>query len=492
MAGFRKADPKQAFLKMVLYGPSGSGKTASSLLIAEGLARSCGKRVAFVDTERGTDFYAMPVPERAFHPEPFDFDAIYTRSITEVTEEVAKIDTNVHGVVIVDSITHLWEAAKNSYTGPKSKNGQIPLHAWGKIKAPYKQLMEWAVNSKCHVIICGRQGQDFAEDESGQMTAAGYKLKAEGETQYEPHICIRLEQVKPGAAPRAVVEKDRSSVLQGKIIEWPNFDTIARPLLPLLGKTQATVPTEAGAANRDAERMAATDAKKAQVSKDHLRTFAAQMELCKTPEELACINKMLTPSIKEEFTSDDLAKLRAKWTAASKRIAAIQAEEPQQNGGAKGIGSAPPAEAIEPPSSPPPSLSPETDSPDRRFEAVLARVGKLTSDAQKAEELCNPRETLKEIVEEATALGVEVDARDVAYFMRLHILRLWDLTTTTVDLTDIAGRWTDEMKQMLGQYLDECRSRYRERIQEVAKSPGKPRLAAPPSIPVPKLTRRRI
>ena len=88
MAGFRKAKAEQAALKIGLYGPPGSGKSFTSLLLAEGLVKNTGKRIAFVDTERGTDFYCQAVAQRAIHPEAFDFDAIYTRSITEVTSAI--------------------------------------------------------------------------------------------------------------------------------------------------------------------------------------------------------------------------------------------------------------------------------------------------------------------------------------------------------------------------------------------------------------------
>jgi hypothetical protein len=51
MAGFRKAKAEQAALKMGIYGPPGPGKTFTSLLMAEGLAKATGKRIAVVDTE---------------------------------------------------------------------------------------------------------------------------------------------------------------------------------------------------------------------------------------------------------------------------------------------------------------------------------------------------------------------------------------------------------------------------------------------------------
>ncbi|MEG0635799.1 MAG: AAA family ATPase, partial [Pseudomonas sp.] len=47
---FKKAERKQAKLRLALAGPSGSGKTFSALLMAKGL----GGRIAVIDTEHGS------------------------------------------------------------------------------------------------------------------------------------------------------------------------------------------------------------------------------------------------------------------------------------------------------------------------------------------------------------------------------------------------------------------------------------------------------
>ncbi|MBX6495444.1 ATP-binding protein, partial [Pseudomonas syringae pv. tomato] len=47
---FKKAERKQAKLRLALAGPSGSGKTYSALLMAKGL----GGRIAVIDTEQGS------------------------------------------------------------------------------------------------------------------------------------------------------------------------------------------------------------------------------------------------------------------------------------------------------------------------------------------------------------------------------------------------------------------------------------------------------
>lgn len=172
MSGFRKAKAEQAALKIGIYGPTGSGKTFSSLLMAEGLARMCGRRIAFVDTERGTDFYTKEVAQRKTHPEAFDFDAIYTRSLVDTLRECRKLDPKEHCCIVIDSITHLWESAIAAYGGNKTRAGTIPMHAWGSIKRPYKELMNWALNSPLHVFICGKSMNSLKTKAGNSKTSA--------------------------------------------------------------------------------------------------------------------------------------------------------------------------------------------------------------------------------------------------------------------------------------------------------------------------------
>ncbi|MGR3310959.1 MAG: AAA family ATPase, partial [Candidatus Brocadiales bacterium] len=254
---FKKAQPKQAYLKLGIYGPPGSGKTATALLLAEGLANVTKKRVAYVDTERGTDFYAQDVNERSWHPPAFDFDAIYSRSLDEVLRACNGLNTNEHGVLVIDSITHIWEAAINAYNGKMTKINTIPIYAWGKIKKPYKSMMSILINAPIHVIICGRQGNEFEEDDTGQISKSGVKMKAEPETPYEPHILARMYQTKvaePNIPANSCVmyfEKDRTGIFTGKRIAYPTFDTF-KPILALLGHTQGHVDTAEESSSKDA------------------------------------------------------------------------------------------------------------------------------------------------------------------------------------------------------------------------------------------------
>ena len=316
MAGFRKAKAEQAALKMGIYGPPGAGKTFTALLLAEGLAAFSKKRIAYVDTEHGTDFYCQKVPTRAVHPEAFDFDAIYTRALTEVSASVRALDEKEYGVVIIDSITHLWEAARAAYDGRQTKIGTIPMQAWGKIKKPYKDLMAYLLSSPMHVIICGRQGVEYETDEeTDELKAIGVKMKAEGETPYEPHILIRMEAVKPKktnetATIIAYAEKDRTGILSGRSFTNPTFDTICAPLMGLLGDKQAKMETGDESAAIDAEQLAKQDKDRDNESTGLLRDLKARIDLVKDAKALKDIGKEITPQVKARMLPAHVAELR--------------------------------------------------------------------------------------------------------------------------------------------------------------------------------------
>jgi hypothetical protein len=336
MTAFQKPQALKAALKMAFYGPAGSGKTFTALLVSEGLALHTGKRIAFCDTEYGTAFYGQQVAQRAVHPQAFDFDVLYTKSITEALDAVRKLDPAVHGVLVIDSISHLWDACRNAFKGKLTKAGTIPLHAWTGIKKPYKNLMHFLLSSPLHVLICGRQGNDFAEDdESGEMKNLGYKMRAEGETAYEPDVLVRLEAHKPSkkglAIPVAHVEKDRTGVLAGQSIPWPTFDNLAGPLLGLLGSTQASAPSDDEVGVQDAEALARQEWERTRRSAELTGEYTERFALAETVAELQRIGGELQPAVKAQLAAKDLERVRRAYAL---RLAALHTPtaEPARNG----------------------------------------------------------------------------------------------------------------------------------------------------------------
>ena len=299
---FKKADPQQKFLKMGIYGPPGSGKTFTTLQYAERLAEVTGKRVAFVDTERGTDFYVHENKARKVHPKAFDFDAIYTRSLAETYSELAGdpdngvkgLDFDKHGVIVVDSISHLWDAAISAYEGKMNSNDAIPMNAWSKIKKPYKALIQFLMDAPAHIFILGRQKNVFDNSVEGELRKVGVAMKAEGETAYEPHICCRMEARQNEKDTTithyfALFEKDRTGVLSGRTYPNPNADIIDLILPCLKGSKQAQSQDLDDVADQDSVLFEKQDAKrldKESKSKEDLALFTAEINSAQNLEGL--------------------------------------------------------------------------------------------------------------------------------------------------------------------------------------------------------------
>jgi hypothetical protein len=285
------------------------------------------KRVAYIDTERGTDFYCQAVPTRAVHPEAFDFDALYTRSLTDVLASVKGLKPEEYGVIVLDSVTHLWEAAMAAYSGRQTSIGTIPMHAWGKIKKPYKDLMATLLSSPLHVIICGRQKTVYESDEeTEELRSVGVTMRAEGETPYEPHILIRMESIRPKKTNEvaqiiAYAEKDRTGVLSGRSFVNPNFESLCKPLLGLLGSVQAQIATGDESAAKDAEVIAEQDRERDSNSHTLLRQLKARIDLATDGKALKAIGKEITPALKSQMLPAHVAELREHYQGRDTQLA---------------------------------------------------------------------------------------------------------------------------------------------------------------------------
>jgi len=312
---FTTARVQQVALKLGLYGRAGAGKTFTALLLAEGLAKKYGGRIAVIDTEHGTDFYARTIAERKVHPDGFDFDVLHTRSLTEALKAIQSLDKK-YSVVIVDSISHLWDMAVAAYTSRTGKNEQIPFHAWEAIKRPFKQLIMALMNSNAHVIICGREKYEY-KYENGELVVIGTAMRAERETMYEPHIVIRLTN---DGVVRAFVEKDRTGILAGQTIEWPNYENICNKLEKALGgNEQAKLHDDELVSMYDAEVITAEENKRAQEAGNAFRYAMQLIEDAMNTAELEYAGKEIS-RCRFVISADDIVKLREAYSTKMRRL----------------------------------------------------------------------------------------------------------------------------------------------------------------------------
>ena len=222
----RKAQRKQAKIKLALQGPSGSGKTFSALLLAAGLTEY--SKIAVIDTENhSADLYAhlgeynVLQLSKPFTPE---------RYITAIeTCESAGME-----VIIIDSITHEWDGSG----GILDMHGNMPGNSftnWTKMTPRHNAFVQKILESPCHIISTIRTKTDYAMvEKNGKYSVE--KLGLKGITRdgmdYEFTIVFDLD-----IKHNATASKDRTGLFMDKpayvissktgerILQWCNTGT---------------------------------------------------------------------------------------------------------------------------------------------------------------------------------------------------------------------------------------------------------------------------
>jgi hypothetical protein len=221
-------------LKMGIFGDTGSGKTFTAAQTAIGFHKylKASKPVAFFDTERGSEFL-VPL----FKKQGIELFGIKSRAALDLNQTIKDAEAEC-SILIMDSITHVWEEFTDSYL-KKSKQKFIEVWDWKPIKADWKSIFTTPfLNSKLHIIMCGREGSiygDVEEEKQGRIVHKtvniGKKMKAEGETGYEPNLLCQMEKIfEPGKGKgkgsysrSCNVIKDRFTVLDSKTFTNPTF-----------------------------------------------------------------------------------------------------------------------------------------------------------------------------------------------------------------------------------------------------------------------------
>jgi hypothetical protein len=234
MSLFQPAASSSAYLKMGIMGKQGAGKSKTAAKVCVGLIKHlqqlgvpyADKPVAFFDTETGSD-WLIPDFETAGVP----LVVAKKRSFADLLEAVRQAEQHC-SALIIDSITHPWRELQESYMKKKGRSF-LQIDDWGYLKGDHgwAQFTDLYINSKLHIIMCGRAGDDTEQytDENGkrQFEKVGVKMKTEGETGFEPSLLVLMERemnLRTNAVThRAYVLKDRSTLLDGAEIDNPDF-----------------------------------------------------------------------------------------------------------------------------------------------------------------------------------------------------------------------------------------------------------------------------
>ena len=231
---FQPAASTSAYLKMGVMGKQGAGKSYTAGDVAIGLVKHlkqlgvdyADKPVAFFDTETGSDWL---IPQ--FNKAGIPLVVAKKRSFADLLEAVKWAEANA-SALIIDSITHPWRELQESYMKKKNRSF-LQIDDWGYLKGDHgwAQFTDLYINSKLHIIMRGRAGDDTEQytDENGkrQFEKVGVKMKTEGETGFEPSLLVLMERemnLRTNAVThRAYVLKDRSTQLDGAENDDPTF-----------------------------------------------------------------------------------------------------------------------------------------------------------------------------------------------------------------------------------------------------------------------------
>lgn len=210
MIAFKKAERRQAKLKIALTGPSGAGKTFSALSMAQGM----GAKIAVIDTENGS---------ASLYADRFEFDTLtlsqpYT--VAKYMEAMKAAEQAGYDVVVIDSITHAWAGdggllAKKEALDARGGNSYTN---WGAITKEHEAFKAALLNLNTHLICTMRSKQDYVMEVNDRGKQAPKKvglapIQRDG-MEYEFTTVLDIAQ-----DHNAQVSKDRTGLFDGQIFK---------------------------------------------------------------------------------------------------------------------------------------------------------------------------------------------------------------------------------------------------------------------------------
>jgi len=233
-------------MKFGMYGAQGAGKTVTAALLAAAISAQFYNRapVYVVDPDMAWQF----PKRRIFAVEGIELIQRPFRSFKQMADSFQEAEKLGCCCWIVDPLTLVWTELLDTFRGNKSF---IPIDAWGQIRQVWNSYIATFLNSKMNCFALGRLGNDFEEQEEAQqngdvktkLVKVGTKFKAGGGESfgYEPHLLLEMSlerkskrvkgQEREGEGRmvhRADVLKDRTWMLNGKVLRWSDKSNYER------------------------------------------------------------------------------------------------------------------------------------------------------------------------------------------------------------------------------------------------------------------------
>jgi hypothetical protein len=238
----RGSEPLRGIIS--LEGPSNSGKTYSALLLATGMARVLGCKIAMLDTELRGNLYESEFEfERYILEPPFTPD-----SFTDAYQELDR----KFGVVITDNFSDEYEGPGGIAEMAANSTLTNEVARWAAPKLKHKAMMGRVRLLKAQHIFCLRASDKIAieegEDRAGKkkkiVVPMGWQPHAEKNFSYDmtlrfmlpPNSMGRVEIRKTIGAFKGVFnDGEQLTGAHGEAVaRWTRGEAVAREPVPVL------------------------------------------------------------------------------------------------------------------------------------------------------------------------------------------------------------------------------------------------------------------
>lgn len=202
----RKAERKQAKLRIGMSGPSGSGKTYGALLLARGITE--WEKIVLIDTEnKSGDLYSdlgaynVITLEEPFSPERY-------------IEAIQACENAGMDVIIIDSITHEWDGEggclRSNELLANAKFRGNTWAAWSQTTPRHQRFIDKIISSNCHMITTVRNKQETIQTEDKKIKKVGMKEVTREGFEYELTLNFNIDR----DGHHAVASKDRTGLFE--------------------------------------------------------------------------------------------------------------------------------------------------------------------------------------------------------------------------------------------------------------------------------------
>jgi hypothetical protein len=341
---FKRATKQQSKLRLALVGPSGSGKTFTALT----LAKTLGKRVAVVDTERGS--------ASKYSGDVADFDVLELDSFAPRTyrEAISAAEAAGYDVLVLDSLSHAWigkDGSLEQVDRAKARNrGGNDFSAWRDVTPEHNALVEAILGARMHVIATMRAKTEWIMEErqrGGRTITVPRKVGLapvqRNGVEYEFDVVGDMDDEN-----RLAVSKTRCPALSGAVMLKPGAELAQTLLAWLSDGAQPEAPAtpepepdtkqgpkpqpepDTSAPTAPPLDTAETDPEPAPESTFDF--WAGRIGAARNQADLDNIAADIASAVQQRIVGGPLRdKLRGTWVAASEALRAAQNGE--QNGG---------------------------------------------------------------------------------------------------------------------------------------------------------------